>query len=136
MCLCVVRNRRVSLSHAPRPPATLTRSRKLPPPPNRRREEGEGPRLSLKRTQNQPEVVRRNQLEIDSFYFVALCFWCPYKWAHISSLEALTDTKVFACCSALKVALASLISFDSETGPKIKLTQGYSLVFSPNLGSL
>ncbi len=43
--------------------------------------------------------------------------------------------KYFASCSALKVALVSVISFDSERGPEMEKTQGYSLVFFPNLGS-
>ncbi len=43
--------------------------------------------------------------------------------------------KVFACCSALKVALVSLISFESERAPEIEEMQGYSLVFFPNFGS-
>ncbi len=42
-----------------------------------------------------------------------------YKGAHNSPLEVLMGVKVFACCSALKIALASLILFDSERGPKI-----------------
>ncbi len=50
-------------------------------------------------------------------------FWVLYEGVHHSFLEVLAGVKSFACRSALKVALADVILFDSERGPEMEKTQ-------------